>query len=69
MYQALLASGDHRSANLMLKKIPKDDMEVCSVILSCQNTYSANDNLNSVEVKKPKGKKKKKKKKKCSVER
>jgi len=41
MYQALLAAGDARSASLMLKKIPRDDAEVCSVIIACQETYSS----------------------------
>ncbi|GAU46174.1 hypothetical protein TSUD_93610 [Trifolium subterraneum] len=41
MYQALLASGDHRSAEVVVKKIPRDDAEICSLILACQQTYSA----------------------------
>ncbi|KAK7262647.1 hypothetical protein RJT34_30222 [Clitoria ternatea] len=40
MYQALLAAGDERSAHFMLKKISRDDAEVRSVILACQETYS-----------------------------
>ncbi|KAL4390491.1 hypothetical protein AHAS_Ahas03G0150400 [Arachis hypogaea] len=40
MYQALLASGDYRSANFMLSKIPKDDSEVSAIIKACQETYS-----------------------------
>lgn len=59
MYQALLAAGDDRSAHFMLKKIPQDDAEVCSVIIACQETYNG---LNSVEEKKKQGKKRKKKK-------
>ncbi|KAK7345976.1 hypothetical protein VNO80_20489 [Phaseolus coccineus] len=55
MYQALLAAGDARSARLMLKKIPRDDAEVCSVIISCQETYSSVD---SVGEKKKQGKSK-----------
>ncbi|KAL6975313.1 hypothetical protein U1Q18_024109 [Sarracenia purpurea var. burkii] len=39
MYQALLASGDHKSAKKMLIKIPKDDPHVCCVIKACQATY------------------------------
>ena len=59
MYQALLASGDHRSANLILKKIPRDDADICSVILECQKTYG--DNVKSGEnVKSVEGDKKKK---------
>ncbi|XP_028237932.1 pentatricopeptide repeat-containing protein At4g04790, mitochondrial-like isoform X2 [Glycine soja] len=61
MYQALLAAGDDRSAHFMLKKIPQDDAEVCSVIIACQETYN---DLNSVEEKKKQGKRKKKKERK-----
>ncbi|KAL7216949.1 hypothetical protein ACSBR1_028806 [Camellia fascicularis] len=39
MYQALLASGDHKSATNMLNKIPKDDPHVRCVIKACQATY------------------------------
>ncbi|KAJ7948482.1 Pentatricopeptide repeat-containing protein [Quillaja saponaria] len=39
MYQALLASGDYRSAKLILHRIPKDDPHVCSVLKACQKTY------------------------------
>ncbi|CAJ1978735.1 unnamed protein product [Sphenostylis stenocarpa] len=39
MYQALLAAGDARSAYHMLKKIPRDDAEVRSIIIACQETY------------------------------
>ncbi|XP_040863643.1 pentatricopeptide repeat-containing protein At4g04790, mitochondrial isoform X2 [Glycine max] len=59
MYQALLAAGDDTSAHLILKKIPQDDAEICSVIIACQETYNG---LNSVEEKKKQGKKRKKKK-------
>lgn len=59
MYQALLASGDHRSADFILKKIPRDDADVCSIILECQKTYG--DNVKSGEnVKSVEGDKKKK---------
>ncbi|KAL4328198.1 hypothetical protein AHAS_Ahas13G0176100 [Arachis hypogaea] len=51
MYQALLASGDYRSANFMLSKIPKDDSEVSAIIKACQETYSG---LSSVAKKKTK---------------
>ncbi|KAK8464182.1 hypothetical protein PHAVU_011G140050 [Phaseolus vulgaris] len=51
MYQALLAAGDGSSASLILKKIPRDDAEVCSVIIACQETYSAVDSVG--EKKKP----------------
>ncbi|KAF5948786.1 hypothetical protein HYC85_014743 [Camellia sinensis] len=39
MYQALLASGDHKSATNMLNKIPKDDPHVRCVIKASQATY------------------------------
>ncbi|KAG5255136.1 pentatricopeptide repeat-containing protein [Salix suchowensis] len=39
MYQALLASGGHASAKVMLKKIPKDDPHVRIVIKECKRTY------------------------------
>lgn len=39
MYQALLASGDHKSAKFILKKIPADDRHVCAVIKACKETY------------------------------
>ncbi|XP_020974165.1 pentatricopeptide repeat-containing protein At4g04790, mitochondrial isoform X1 [Arachis ipaensis] len=58
MYQALLASGDYRSANFMLSKIPKDDSEVSAIIKACQETYSG---LSSVAKKKTKVTKKKEK--------
>ncbi|MED6221395.1 hypothetical protein PIB30_054245 [Stylosanthes scabra] len=57
MYQALLASGDYRSANFMLSKIPKDDTEVSAIIKACQETYSG---LSSVAQKKKKVTKKEK---------
>jgi hypothetical protein len=40
MYQALLASGDHRSAEVILNKIARDDAEICSLISACQKTYT-----------------------------
>ncbi|XWS51936.1 hypothetical protein CRYUN_Cryun11dG0024700 [Craigia yunnanensis] len=39
MYQALLASGDPKSAKSMLTKIPTDDPHVRCVIKACQTTY------------------------------
>ncbi|XP_022716949.1 pentatricopeptide repeat-containing protein At4g04790, mitochondrial-like isoform X2 [Durio zibethinus] len=39
MYQALLASGDPKSAKSMLAKIPTDDPHVRCVIKACQTTY------------------------------
>ncbi|XP_027063297.2 pentatricopeptide repeat-containing protein At4g04790, mitochondrial-like isoform X2 [Coffea arabica] len=56
MYQALLALGDHKSAQSILNKIPRDDPHVSRVIQECQATFTGS--LPS------KGKKKKKKKKK-----
>ncbi|PNY06985.1 PPR containing plant-like protein [Trifolium pratense] len=53
MYQALLASGDHRSAEVILKKIPRDDAEICSLILACQKTYVK---IKSLELEKEKQK-------------
>lgn len=58
MYQALLASGDHGSAKIMLKKIPKDDVDVCYVIKAIQDKY---DDLTHVGKKKKKRGKKKEK--------
>ncbi|WJX50823.1 hypothetical protein P8452_37074 [Trifolium repens] len=40
MYQALLASGDHRSAEVILNKIARDDAEICSLISACQKAYT-----------------------------
>ncbi|CAL0333812.1 unnamed protein product [Lupinus luteus] len=59
MYHALLASGEYRSANFMLKKIPKNDADVCCMIKACQDKY--HEVLNSVGTKIKKGKKKKEK--------
>ncbi|XP_052177896.1 pentatricopeptide repeat-containing protein At4g04790, mitochondrial isoform X2 [Diospyros lotus] len=39
MYQALLASGDYKSAKDMLKKVPKHDAQVRCLIKACQATY------------------------------
>lgn len=55
MYQALLASGDHKSAKIMLNKIPKDDPHVLSVIKAFQRNYIVSNSAD--------GKKRKKKKK------
>uniref|UniRef100_A0A2C9W6R3 PROP1-like PPR domain-containing protein n=1 Tax=Manihot esculenta TaxID=3983 RepID=A0A2C9W6R3_MANES len=40
MYQALLASGDCKSAKLMLANIPKDDLHVYVIIEACQKAYN-----------------------------
>lgn len=58
MYQALLASGDHKSAKIMLNKIPKDDPHVLSVIKAFQRSYYIVSN--SEDDKKRKKKKKEK---------
>ncbi|GLT83492.1 hypothetical protein SLE2022_017790 [Rubroshorea leprosula] len=39
MYQALLACGDHKSAEVMQTKIPKDDPDVRDIIKAFQVTY------------------------------
>lgn len=56
MYQVLLASGDHKSAKILLNKIPKDDIHVRCVIKACQTSY--------ITSKSTKGKKKNKVKRK-----
>lgn len=55
MYQALLASGDQKSAKVLLDKIPKDDAHVCCIIKQCDLVYVAPSS-----VKKKKGRHKKK---------
>ncbi|KAK4420731.1 Pentatricopeptide repeat-containing protein, mitochondrial [Sesamum alatum] len=55
MYQALLASGDTKSAAKILSKMPKDDPHVRCVVKACEATY----------IKSPAVEKKKKKKKKA----
>ncbi|KAK2984793.1 hypothetical protein RJ640_004618 [Escallonia rubra] len=66
MYQALLASGDHKSASDLLIQIPKDDPHVLCIVKACQATYrdqaSQTTCMNTSS-----GKRKKKKKKKGSV--
>lgn len=39
MYQALLASGDQKSAAKLLSKIPKDDGHVRCVLRACHQKY------------------------------
>lgn len=56
MYQALLASGDHKTANILLMKIPKDDPHVRYVTRASQVTFAGSLMENT------KAKKKKKKK-------
>ncbi|KAK9080651.1 hypothetical protein SSX86_000409 [Deinandra increscens subsp. villosa] len=54
MYQALLASGAHKAANVILENISDDDPHVCGVVKACQETFGETDSSGS------KGKKKKK---------
>ncbi|XP_047340801.1 pentatricopeptide repeat-containing protein At4g04790, mitochondrial-like [Impatiens glandulifera] len=42
MYQALLASGDQKAAEEILKGVRKDDPHVRQVIIACQKTFSNN---------------------------
>ncbi|XP_015170188.1 pentatricopeptide repeat-containing protein At4g04790, mitochondrial-like isoform X2 [Solanum tuberosum] len=39
MYRALLALGDYKSAENILKNIPRDDIHVCSVVKACQTAH------------------------------
>lgn len=39
MYQALLVCGDHKAATKLLKKIPRFDSDVRSIIRACQSVY------------------------------
>jgi len=50
MYQALLASGGHVSAKVMLNKIPKDDPHVRIVIQECQRTYIGHTSLKGEKI-------------------
>ncbi|KAL0362267.1 UNVERIFIED_CONTAM: Pentatricopeptide repeat-containing protein, mitochondrial [Sesamum calycinum] len=54
MYQALLASGDKKSAAKILSKMPKDDPHVRCVAKACENTYIKSP---AVEMKKKRKKK------------
>ncbi|KAL0320763.1 UNVERIFIED_CONTAM: Pentatricopeptide repeat-containing protein, mitochondrial [Sesamum radiatum] len=54
MYQALLASGDNKSAAKILSKMPKNDPHVRCVVKACENTY-----IKSRAVEKKKKRKKK----------
>ncbi|KAL1567046.1 pentatricopeptide repeat-containing protein, mitochondrial-like isoform X1 [Salvia divinorum] len=54
MYQALLASGDKKSAERLLKKIPKCDTHVRCVIKACQETYGKAEFVRTKETKKKK---------------
>ncbi|XP_010240953.1 PREDICTED: pentatricopeptide repeat-containing protein At4g04790, mitochondrial-like [Nelumbo nucifera] len=46
MYQVLLASGENKSAKIMLKKIPPDDPHVRCIIKACQATYKKTISVN-----------------------
>ncbi|KAI3466212.1 hypothetical protein Pfo_022875 [Paulownia fortunei] len=52
MYQALLASGDGKSAAKILDKIRKDDPHVRSVIKACQQTYMKSASVESKQKRK-----------------
>lgn len=56
MYQALLASGDNKSAKIMLNKFPKDDPHVRCVIKACDRSYIVSNSENSMKKKKQKEK-------------
>jgi hypothetical protein len=56
MYQALLASGDNKSAKIMLNKIPKDDHHVRCVIKACERSYIVSNSNGCMKKKKKKGK-------------
>ncbi|KAM7504121.1 hypothetical protein LguiB_003025 [Lonicera macranthoides] len=62
MYQALLASGNHKSAHKILDKIPQDDPHVRCVITACQTAYQTTSTSKKVAKKMEKKKRKKKKK-------
>ncbi|KAJ9568091.1 hypothetical protein OSB04_004057 [Centaurea solstitialis] len=66
MYQALLASGAHKAAKILLENIHDDDPHVCRVLNACRLTFGklASDKIEEKEKKEKKEKKKKKKKKK-----
>lgn len=55
MYQALLASGAHKAAKILLENISDDDPQVCGVLKACQKTFGKTPSASS------KGKKKKNK--------
>ncbi|KAK1407047.1 hypothetical protein QVD17_38657 [Tagetes erecta] len=55
MYQALLASGAHKAAKILLENISDDDPQVCGVLKACQETFGKTASASS------KGKKKKNK--------
>ncbi|KAL7598217.1 pentatricopeptide repeat-containing protein At4g04790, mitochondrial isoform X1 [Lactuca sativa] len=63
MYQALLASGGHKAAKVLLGNISDDDSHVCDVIKACQATYGISSSSSSALVEKKKKKKNKKKSK------
>ncbi|KAI3820542.1 hypothetical protein L1987_08090 [Smallanthus sonchifolius] len=61
MYQALLASGAHKAAKMLLENIPDDDPHVCGVLKACQRTFGKTASARNEG-------KKKKKKKNCVLE-
>nr|GEV74476.1 pentatricopeptide repeat-containing protein At4g04790, mitochondrial-like [Tanacetum cinerariifolium] len=44
MYQALLASGAHKAAKILLENIPDDDPHVCRVLKACRETFGKSAN-------------------------
>nr|XP_043608051.1 pentatricopeptide repeat-containing protein At4g04790, mitochondrial-like isoform X2 [Erigeron canadensis] len=59
MYQALVASGAHKAAKILLENIPDDDPHVCTVIKASQKTFGKTPSVESVENNKKKKKKRK----------
>lgn len=45
MYQALLASGSHKAAKILLENIPDDDPHVCRVLKACRETFGKSANV------------------------
>ncbi|XP_076910860.1 pentatricopeptide repeat-containing protein At4g04790, mitochondrial-like [Bidens hawaiensis] len=54
MYQALLASGAHKAAKVILEKIPDDDPHVCGVLKASHETFGKTASVVSEEKKKKK---------------
>ncbi|XP_039046094.1 pentatricopeptide repeat-containing protein At4g04790, mitochondrial-like [Hibiscus syriacus] len=56
MHQALLASGDPKSAKSLLTKIPMDDPHVRCIIKACQKTYVQSSSMTKTKKQKMKNK-------------
>ncbi|KAI7747407.1 hypothetical protein M8C21_002328, partial [Ambrosia artemisiifolia] len=54
MYQALLASGAHKQAKIVLENIADDDEHVCGVLKACQETFGKTAPVRNKEKKKKK---------------